>query len=113
MALGAHTTPPRSLECWLDRVSPTTAIANGVGKGSPPRAMRCPWTSQRMRNFVQENLGDFIGCGLVGEVPRDRDSPRAVVTLSQPSGGTIESEGPGVGELVEGKQAHCFFFHPR
>lgn len=112
MALGADTTPPRSLECWLDRVSPATAIANGLGKGSPPGAMRCPWTSQRMRDFVQENLGDLLGCGLVGEVSRDRDSPRSVVTLPQPSGGTIESEGPGVGELVEGKQAHCFFFHP-
>jgi hypothetical protein len=113
MAVGAHTAPSGSFECWLDRVSPTTAIANGVGKGPPPGAMRCPWTSQRMRNFVQENLGDFIGGGLVGEVPRDRDSPRSVVTLPQPSGGAIESERPAVGELVEGKQAHCFPFDPR
>ena len=113
MTLGAHTTPPRSLECWLDRVSPATAVTNGVGNGSPPGAMRCPWARQGMGYFVQENLGDLIGCGLQGEMTRDRDAPRAVVTLSQPSGGAIESERPGVGELVEGKEAHCFFFHPR
>lgn len=112
MATGASTHPLSSLVGGLHRVGATPHVSDLLSDRPPLRAVSGSRSSESVSDFMQQNLGDLGRGGSLGEVSGDRDGVRAMVALTQASGGAIKAERPGSSDLVGNQKPHCLLLNP-